>query len=380
MTQQKKYIWLRNIALLSICGFLCYSLFPVPPITWRLLFLGVVFFTIWPNLNKLTRLEKWIIAFWGLNLVYYFTSYFWLDSPSTTQIGNISVTLLSIPLFLTLSRRGVMTNKFYSYAIILLLLSAIVYYESLRVIMLAKFIHRDDITNNASVVFVYLLPFVLFLKNRYLSYGVTLICAYFLMEGAKRGNIVCAIPVIILLVLLTFRNKQVRIYEKFLFIVFFLFAVTWGIKQFEQNEYLQQRIEQTIEGNTSNRDRIYGNAWKVYSESESIINIIGGYGFDATVNNRQIGNYAHNDWLEILVDYGVVGIIFYTSMFILLFRQIRQKKDIQKRYTLIAITSVWFLKSAFSMGFTSDTLFILSLSLGYVYQREDSSLQNRLAK
>ena len=165
MTQQKKYIWLRNIALLSICGFLCYSLFPVPPITWRLLFLGVVFFTIWPNLNKLTRLEKWIIAFWGLNLVYYFTSYFWLDSPSTTQIGNISVTLLSIPLFLTLSRRGVMTNKFYSYAIILLLLSAIVYYESLRVIMLAKFIHRDDITNNASVVFVYLLPFVLFLKK-----------------------------------------------------------------------------------------------------------------------------------------------------------------------------------------------------------------------
>lgn len=371
MRQTYKYIWLRNIALLSICGFLCFSLFPVPPITWRLLFLGTATITIWYNIYQLTHLEKWALTFAGLNLGYYFISFFWLNNPSATQIGNILVTLLSIPLFMTLGRNGVMTERFYLIGLPLLIVSSIIYFESMQLRFLEVFLGREDITNNGSVVFLYILPITLFLKNRYFSYGITLISAYFLMEGAKRGNIICAVPVIILFIVLTFRNRRVRIYEKLIFIVFFLFAISWGIKQFEQNEYLQTRVEQTIEGNSSNRDILYTNAWKVYSESNNLKNIIFGYGFQATCYNQQIGNYVHNDWLEILVDYGAFGAIFYLTIFLLLFQLIRKEKDVQKRYVLIAIALVWFFKSIFSMGFTSDTMFILFLSLGYVCQKSN---------
>lgn len=370
MTPYKKYIWLRNISLLSICGFLCYSLFPLPPITWRLLFLGTAIVAIWFNTTGLSRLEKWVIGFWGLNLVYFIASYLWLDNPSTTQIGNISVTLLAFPLFGILGRKGILTERFYIIAAVLLLLSSVVYFNSLKVMLLAKFINRDDITNNASVVFLYILPFILLVRNRYISYVITIVCAYFLMEGAKRGNIVCAIPVIILFIILTFRNKQVKVFEKILFIIFFLFAVSWGAKQFAENEYLQQRVEQTMEGDSSNRDLIYANAWNAYSGSESVLNIIWGYGFDGTINHKQIGDYAHNDWLEILVDYGAIGAIFYLSIFILLYQQIRKTKDLQTKYVLIALSTIWLLKSAFSMGFTEETTFILFMLFGYVNQRD----------
>ena len=368
MIQQKKYIWLRNIALLSICGFLCYSLFPVPPITWRVLLLGTAFLTIGPNLSYLTRLEKIVISFWILHFVYFFTSYFWLDSPSTTLIGNISVSLLSIPLFMTLGRRGVMTNRFYLVATILLVLSAFVYYWTLRANYLANLMSgNQDITNNASAVFLYILPLIFILRSRYLSYGVLLICSYFIMDGAKRGNIVCAVPVILLFIIYTFRHKKNRFYEKAIFMLFFIFTVSWGLKQYEQNEYLQKRMEQTMEGNSSGRDRIYENSWKVYSESQDIKNIILGYGFQVTYYNKQIGNYAHNDWLELLVDNGLVGALFYLYIFILLFKIIKKEKDLQKRYILISIAIIWLLKSMFSMSFTSSLMCIMFITLGWIF-------------
>lgn len=371
MNYPRKYIWLRNIALLSICAFLCFSLFPVPPITWRLLFLGIAIVAIWPNINSLTRLEKSVMTFWGLNLIYYFISYLWLDNPNTSQIGNISVTLFAVPLFMTLSRKGVMTERFYIVAIILLLLCSVIYYETMRLRAIEQFFKREYVTVNASVVFLYILPLILIIKNRYLSYITVLICSYFLMDAAKRGNIVCAIPVIVLFVILTFRNKQVKVYEKIIFIIFFIIAISWGVKQYSENEYLQLRVEQTLEGNSSGRDKIYENSWRVYSESQNIKNIIFGYGFQGTINHDQLGGkYAHNDWLEILVDYGAIGFVCYLLIFIHLFRLLKKTKELQKRYVLIAICSVWFLRTVFSMGFTSDTMFILFLSFGNIYHKE----------
>lgn len=379
MTQEIKYIWLRNIALLSICGFLCYSLFPLPPITWRLLLLGTAFLVVVPNLSSLSKVEKIIIAFWTLNLIYFFVSYFWFVSPSTTLIGNISVSLLSIPLFMTLGREGVMTSRFYLIATIALVLSSLIYYKTMEAQSLAKLIGgNEDITNNGSVAFLCILPIIFVIKNRYLSYGVLLISVYFLLDAAKRGNIICAIPVLLLFIIYYFRNKQIRVSEKAIFITFFLFTVSWGYKQFEKNEFLQMRMEQTMEGNSSGRDILYGNAWKVYSESQSMKNLILGYGFQATYYNEQIGNYAHNDWLELLVDNGIIGALLYLSIFIQLFKIIRSEEDIQKRFLLISIVSIWFLKSTFSMSFTGDTTFILYLLFGYVTQDDDALEENQL--
>lgn len=371
MTEQNRYIWLRNISLLSICGYLCYSLFPFPPITWRLLLLGTAFLVVVPNFSILTRIEKTIIAFWALNLIYFFVSYFGFVSPSTTLIGNISVSLLSIPLFMTLGRKGVMTSSFYLVVALALVLSSLVYYKAMEAQYIAKLL-GDDTTNNASVAFLCIMPIIFILKNRYLSYGVLLVSVYFILDAAKRGNIVCAIPVLLLFFIYNFRNKQIHVYEKIIFLIFFFFAVSWGFEQFEQNEYLQVRMEQTIEGNSSGRDRIYENAWKVYSESQSMKNIILGYGFQATYYNEQIGNYAHNDWLELLVDNGIVGALLYLYIFIQLFKITRSEEDIQKRYLLISVVAIWFLKSTFSMSFTGETTFILFLFFGYVTHDDDA--------
>lgn len=364
-----KYIFLRNIALIAICGFLCYSIFPVPPITWRLLFLVPAVIVIYYNINKFSTIEKTILLFWMLNIFYYFLSYLWVDSPSTTQIGNISVTLLSFPLFITLAKKNILTDKFYLIAVVLIIIAAFVYYNTMRVNMLAKYIYeKDSITNNATTVFLYILTFTLILKNRYVSYAIILICVYFILDGAKRGNIVCSVPVLVCVMFNTFRNKNIKKFEKIIFVIFFLFALSWGVNQFVKNEYLIERIEQTQEGNSSGRDVIYTKAWEIFSNSDNIINIVFGHGFDATINHPSLKIHAHNDWLEILVNYGILGFFVYFSIFIALFKLIMNEKEIDKKSLLISVTSIWFLKSIFSMGFTDDTIFILALSFAYAFR------------
>jgi O-antigen ligase len=102
-----------------------------------------------------------------------------------------------------------------------------------------------------------------------------------------------------------------------------------------------------------------------------------GYGYQATTHHKQIGIPAHNDWLELLVDNGIVGALVYALIFILLFKMIIKEKNIQKRYLLLAIASIWLLKSMFSMSFTDDITYTLFLLFGYVTQKEESVISNQ---
>ena len=127
------------------------------------------------------------------------------------------------------------------------------------------------------------------------------------------------------------------------------------------NDYLMDRIEQTQEGDSSNRDRIYLNMWNKWYESDNTINYLFGYGYQGT---SSLGVSAHSDWLEILVDYGLLGILLYLMIFIALTRQILRTKNLQLKYILISASIIWFFKSVYSMGFVSPYTPILMISLG----------------
>ena len=127
------------------------------------------------------------------------------------------------------------------------------------------------------------------------------------------------------------------------------------------------RIEQTMEGQSSHRDEIYTEAWQLWSTSDNTTNMVIGYGFDGTLNNMSNGHYAHNDWLEILVDYGLIGILSYLLIFFSIIKNIIRTKETDIKLILLACFSIWFLKTLFSMGFTEENLAVLMISMGYAY-------------
>ena len=162
-----------------------------------------------------------------------------------------------------------------------------------------------------------------------------------------------------------FSNNKRSITKLFIFIVLFVLGSYFVYKWTVNNEYLLLRYEKTIEGDSSQRDVIYSNAWNLWYHSENFSNTLFGYGFDATINNPAMGgSRAHNDWLEILVDYGLIGALLYLLVFISFVVQITKTKSKVTRLVLYSSLSIWFLKSLYSMGFSEGNMYLLMISLG----------------
>lgn len=213
--------------------------------------------------------------------------------------------------------------------------------------------HVEVFTNNSAYSFVIVIPFVPFLikSNKYIGFAVALIVIGMILTCAKRGAILCAGIAALVYLIEFFRGRKLTIRMFGLIICVIGVVTVFVIRQYESNAYLQERMEQTAEGNSSRRDIIYNRLLRKWERDHSITKVLLGNGTAASVEIA--GNYAHNDWLELLADNGLLGVLLYLGLFISFFRYFN-KKDVPRENRLIAniILSIWFAETLFSMGYT----------------------------
>jgi O-antigen ligase len=95
-------------------------------------------------------------------------------------------------------------------------------------------------------------------------------------------------------------------------LIVFLLLIYFSYIVILQNDFLISRFIQAKEGNLSGRTELYSSLWMYYKNSD-IKNLLFGYGFAQSI--RFVGNTAHNDWLEILIGQGIMGISLYFFYF-----------------------------------------------------------------
>lgn len=370
----KEYVLIRNLAILFMVGDLLYWFFPFQPIVWRVAFVLLSLYAILFKVRRMLPCEKVVMFFAVFNLIHFFISFLWLE-PQTTHIGNTLCAMLSLSLFILLSQKGVVTNKFLSFTSILLLLAVTMnFYNAGELLRDEMGVGNDvGITNNATVGFLLLLPIVFLLKNNILKWVMLITCLFFIILGAKRGNIIAAAVPVLLFVhyeLRDIKNSNKRGIRYVVVIGAIAMASYLVYHWAMSNDYFMLRVEQTMEGNSSGRDKIYKGAWRAWAESNNFIILLFGYGYDGTVHNALMGHSrAHSDWLEILVNYGLVGIAIYLAIFISFAKQIIQIKSIEMKMTLLSAILIWLLKSFYSMGFTEGSMYLLMISMGTVLGR-----------
>lgn len=372
-----KYNIIRNLAILFIACNMLYWLFPIPPLFWRVGLVLLSLFVIVFKERDYLSCEKAILFFTLFNLIHFFVSFLW-QRPSTTQIGNILCAMLSLSLFVCLSEKGVMNDKAFFIIGIVLLVGAIMnYYHSERIALEGLISDNDtDITNNSSVVFLMLLPMLFLMKNNFQKWASLLVCIFFLISSAKRGNIIAAIIPSILFVHYTFKDSRRSVLKTIMalgvIVVVSYLTYYWTVS----NDFLMYRIEQTTEGNSSGRDVIYAGAWHTWFNSNNFFHYLFGYGFDGTVHQSStLYHYAHNDWLEILVDYGLLGIPFYLMIFLSLIKPIRRVQAYEMKMVLVSSVFIWLFKSVYSMGFTEEALSVMMISMGTALGRYKTETQ-----
>lgn len=242
----------------------------------------------------------------------------------------------------------------------------------------------DEITNNFGYLFIGIIPLLLFFNNRLiLQYILLATCLIFVILSMKRGAIFVAFCCLIPFAIFQWKqSKQVgRIILVFLIIGFLIASVFFIQYLLLNSEYFVERIEATQAGDSSLRDVLYTTLWNYFRDDASSIKQLIGGGANYTL--QVADNYAHNDWLEILVNQGCVGVIIYMVYWIKFWKSQKTCINIPElqvaRFGIIICFIASFILTFFSMSYNSLPLGLtmaLGICLGQLslYQHQHKTL------
>lgn len=224
----------------------------------------------------------------------------------------------------------------------------------------------DEFTNNIGYIFLSIVPLIFFLrKKQFFQYIILAYTLSYTMTSMKRGAIIIGVVMLIWFIKsslnLTSKRKKFYIYA----MVFALICAAYYfvIDLFLNSDYFQYRIEQTIEGNTSNRNNIYSSLINLFLLKHNFVELIFGFGADGSI--ALSGNLAHSDWIELLVDCGIIGVIIYIIYWITFAKTWKYSKNNEIIYYVLGACFIFtFSRTIMSMSF-SDTPFYISMALGF---------------
>lgn len=323
--------------------------------------------------GKRSTISNLFVLFWVTNLIY------WLFSPKIVfgiegifktfgDFKNITLVTLSYFPFVYFQRKHIINENYLRHFFILYLIAAIVAFILKRDATYSEY--GINLTNNAAYYFVVLLPFLgaFWRKKRFWIYFLIIIV--FLLLSAKRGAIFCGVVTYIVYFVLSSKEKRCNILYRItsVLLVSAIMAVLVNYL-YSSSDLLQDRFAATLDGDSSGRDLIYAELWNTFLQS-SIIHQIFGNGMTQTVNIT--GGYAHNDWLELLINEGLFGAAIYAALFVsCMYYYIRNRilMDFSTRYILVTALLCFFLRSVFSMGYLAPESAIFSMAMACGYAR-----------
>ncbi|OJV87454.1 MAG: hypothetical protein BGO34_10260 [Bacteroidia bacterium 44-10] len=312
-----------------------------------------------------------------LNIIGFFLSGDISNSSHFGMLKGVMVSLLTFYPFYYFTRKNMLQEKHLVYFLIVMLPIAIIQFVLKREqILLDRSGNNENVVSNVAYVFANLIPFVFFIRKRVLSFVISFILVFFTIQGAKRGAIITA--GIGLIIYIYYQLQAVKEKNYVLNYVLTFIAVSiliyYTYKVFQSNEYLITRLEKMAEGNVSNRDAIYTNIMSGWFNSDNILNLIFGFGFAGSLKLSGTGNFAHNDWLELLSNFGLIGVFIYLWVFYAAYRLIRNPYwTKEKKIIMITVVIMWFLTTLFSMGYTSMNGYLRAMILAYLIGSENNN-------
>lgn len=329
------------------------------------------------SVNKVIRAFQYLAIMFGVYGLIRLTvdthGWVYINEP-TTYFKEYELSLLPIFAFYYYAKTGRINSKWFFKASLLFIVTAIIafYYNEARAMLSFG---RDEITNNAGYFVVSLLPIVVFLKKKPLyQYAALFLIFFYVVQGMKRGAIIVVVIGCGYFVWESYKNAKGN--KKFLYILLGLVVVIAGVMYFqyqlENSDYMKLRLERTMEGDMSERENMYPDYLDFYFNNATIAEYLLGYGADGTLKN--MGDFAHEDWIETLMNQGFLGIILLLNYWLtILYVTI---KSYQKKYTnitsiLVLFVIIYFTKSLVSMSINGMTIFSTS-ALAYALAAMDN--------
>ena len=290
--------------------------------------------------------------------VIYGTIHIMFDDPIVIQGQHVYLqtalnSLAPIFLFYYFTRNGLLTSdRIRVYLPILIIVCILLYYKKESIVLLKT--NKEEITNNASYYFLPLIPFLYFyFKKPILQFIFMGTILLYVFMGMKRGVIL--IGVISTITLLYANLKKSSRWIKILIMLLTVIIIV-GISKYidymmDNSAYFNARIEETMDGQTSNRDLIYGTLWHTLLSEPNPFYFYFGRGADSTL--KVAGAFAHQDWLETFCNNGLIGVIILFFFFYTFAKNVWKSKQYfpgMMSYSFVTLFLIVFSKSLFSMS------------------------------
>ena len=231
----------------------------------------------------------------------------------------------------------------------------------------------EEVTNNSGYLFLSCIPLLVIYRTKpFVQFAALAFVMAFIVMGMKRGAILIGTVVFVYFIAQTIKNSRGK--YRFLFIVLSIIvcigAVCFFMYQMENSDYMMRRIEDTMEGNSSHRDDLYSHFWNYFMYSATSLHFLCGRGANGTLEIYY--NYAHNDWLELAVNQGILGLLVYIFYWISLCKTWKRTSNIEARTILVMTIFIFFAKTIFSMSY-GDMTYVNTSVLGYALANVNSS-------
>lgn len=197
-----------------------------------------------------------------------------------------------------------------------------------------------------------LIPAITLLRNKakYILFFVIIICS---IIAAKRTGLITCIFAIVLYVLMVGKNFSSKI-KTIIAGSILLLGLYFLLNQFMAEEIatITERIENIEEDDGSGRGEIYSNVYNEITSNPDLNSFLFGKGYNEVVNSKSSRGFsAHNEFLEVAYDYGIIGFIIFLLVFIAILR-IYLKTKIHQYKVAVFLSFVIF----FAFSFTSHTI------------------------
>jgi hypothetical protein len=307
-----------------------------------------------------------IMKIWVILLMMNLFGYLFSSNHSDFEILK-AVLLNFLPFFpfYYFSKKNILSNKhIVGVFFVLLPIFILKFQRSTRILEIEKF--NDDFVDNTVYFFIGLLPFIFFIKNKIVAFLSLMVIWFFMVQSAKRGAILAGIITIIFYFIhnLYTADKKASM-RTFIMLFLFIGFSFFGYSLYMENEFLLNRMDDMLEGDSSGRDFIAINAFLTWYQSDNIFAILFGLGYNSIKSIT--GHVSHNDWVDMLTSYGLFGFMLYSSIFIIFTKEIL-KKDwiIDKKIVLILFFFIAFISSMTSRWYWCNFAYTQMIILPYI--------------
>lgn len=307
-------------------------------IFWMITIMGVLF-----HFEDLTLLVLNIIdqSFWFVSFIYYMNSLPLLSVPE----GKKMIKFLCISYFFFLLAYGAW------------LLSSNRYWSAGGI--------------NSVYYVILLVPFMFVCPYKCMKLAIVITAGLVTILSAKRTAMIALVLCVVIPLLLENENRRKK-RASIIFLICTVLVILLSLNYVSKvvDITIFDRFSTLLDDGGSGRLDTYKIVWQEFKDS-SFNQQIFGHGYNAVYLNHISKSSAHNDFLEILYDYGVIGIMAYVAMLGYMVRHIRYLYRVRHPFKNMCLSGmiIYLIMSMFSHLIIYPTYIVfllLNFSMGYM--------------